>query len=346
MENTKVENVNVVEITETLTPKQLNKQLVEMGLWKSGCQFLSRDDKLKLMTASKTSQQKIYKKVKKVIERIRKSAANREYKYTFSEKSAANGVNVFGDINQLKEFITPVYEDKVYFSNGTDLLPAPRYKSIVTKDGRIVSVMNNSYKLIRNEDVVMPLLEKLDKLDNKWYIDKSHSFINDTKMRMQITFPELVFNDGKSDVAMSLFVANSYDGSSSLNVKWGAIREICSNGMVFGKMFDDFYQRHSSYFAADNLLEQIGDTFKLIPSISERVKLLEQTEFKMDDEALENVEGAMGKKAVAYVKQENDENDIKTQYDLLNVLTYFVSHYVNYKTREHYQKRISNMFEM
>lgn len=300
------------------------------------------------MTASKSTQNRIYNKVKETVERIRKNAGDREYKYSFSEKSVTNGVNVVGDVDQLKSFMTPVYEDKVYFSNGTDMVEAPKHKAIVTKDGKIVSVMNQGYKLIRNEDVVMPLLEKLDKLDSKWYIDGSHSFLTNTKMRMQITFPELKFNDGKSDIAMSLYLTNSYDGSSSVNVKWGAIRSICSNGMVFGNMFNDFYHRHSSFFVADNLLEQLEDTFKLIPAINQKVKLLSASEFEVSDYVMEEISDTIGKKALAYVEQENGENkdQIKTQWDLMNVLTYYVSHYVNYRTRAQYQQRISNMFEM
>ena len=347
---TKAVEAEVIEVVtdDSAVELTVNQQIRDAGLWKPGCQFLSNADKAKLLTASTSTKNRIYKRVQEMLTRMKENAANREYKYSFSEKSVQNGVNVFGDIVQLKEFMTPVYEDKVYFSNGRDLMPAPNHKAIVNQDGKIVSVMNNGYKLIRNEDVVLPLLEKLDKFDNKWYIDKSHSYINDTKMRMQITFPELTFNDNDSEIAMSLFISNSYDGSSSVRVTWGAIRGICSNGMVFGKAFADYYHRHSSFWCADDLNEKIEESFKLVPSIAERVKLLGESEFKITEEKADEIRDTLGRKAIAYVEQENGENadQIKTEWDLYNILTYYVSHYVNYRTRANYQVKMSNMFNM
>ena len=71
-------------------------------------------------------------------------------------------------------------------------------------------------------------------------------------------------------------------------------------------------------------------------------------EFKMIEEQKKTVEKLFGKKALAYAEQENGENEnqIKTQWKMLNVLTYYISHYINYKSRAQYQARLSNMFDM
>lgn len=67
----------------------------------------------------------------------------------------------------------------------------------------------------------MPLLEQLHYLDTNWIIDPSHSFIENNRMRLQVTFPDLSLNDGKSDISLSLFLHNSYDGSEGVRLIWG-----------------------------------------------------------------------------------------------------------------------------
>lgn len=341
-----IEDAKIVEVETKITeptPKELNEMLVKAGLWKSGCQFLSKADKLDLLVA-KTKKQKdaIYFKLDAIVDSIKTKASDREYKHVFSEKAVANGVNVIGDINQLRNFMTPVKEDSVYFSNGIDMVEAPKHKAIVTLDGKIVSVMAAGYKLIRNEDVVLPLLEQLDKLDNNWFIDHTHSFMTANKMRLQITFPDLKFKDGESEIAMSLFITNSYDGSTALNVKWGAIRAICSNGMVFGRIFQDYYQRHNAIFSAGKLAPMIEDTYKQIPQVNERVLQLEQSTFKVTADFLDTVAHKMGKKAAGYLELQK----VETEWEALNALTYYTSHYVNYKSRASQQATVSSLFEL
>src|SRR5690606_21574907 len=110
---------------------------------------------------------------------------------------------------------------------------------------QLISIMQDSYQLIPNRDVIMPLLEQLHQLDTRWYVDNSHSFLESNRMRLQVTFPDLTLNDGRSDIALSLFVHNSYDGSEGVRMFWGAIRGICSNGMVFGQVLAKFYGKHT-----------------------------------------------------------------------------------------------------
>lgn len=334
-----------------LTTAELNQALKSTGKWARGCQFLSNEQKFKLLTTkSDRTRRQIYNGLVKKMEDIKKAMvdAERTYKHVFSEDGAKNGVNVIGDVTQLQQYMTPVHEDTVYFTSGQDMIPAPRHKAIVNEQGKIITVVKDTYKLVRNEDIIMPLLEHLDKLDSKWYVDPSHSFINDKKMRIQLTFPDVMFKDNESDIAMSLFVHNSYDGSEGIKGLWGAIRGICSNGMVFGKVFAKFYAKHTSGFSINRLNEQIEDSFKLIPSVNERVQLLQQKEFKQTPDFSQNVANVLGTRALAYLNQENGEekNQIQTMWALYNVFTYFISHYVNYRTRAQYQMRLASLMEM
>ena len=45
-------------------------------------------------------------------------------------------------------------------------------------------------------------LEQLHTLDMIGIIYPSHSFSDDNRMRLQVTFPELKINDGRGDIAL------------------------------------------------------------------------------------------------------------------------------------------------
>ena len=123
---------------------------------------------------------------------------------------------------RLNKYLFPVEERRIYFANpNNDPKVTKEYKAIVRTDkNKLVSVMQDSYKLIPNREVIMPLIEQLNSLDTKWNFDNSHSFVDSKRMRLQVTFPDLTMNDGRSDIALSLFVHNSYDGSEGVRIFW------------------------------------------------------------------------------------------------------------------------------
>ena len=183
--------------------------------------------------------------------------------------------------SKLYKYLFPVQENNVFFEgeDGNAVL-APSYKAITREDdGKLISVMSDTYKLVPNSEIIKPLMEQLANLDNRWYLDDTHSFVADNRMRLQVTFPELTFNDGRSDIALSLFIHNSYDGSEGIRMLWGAIRGICSNGMVFGKVLAKFYGRHTKGINLNNLSEQLQQTYDQIPIISERISILQTWRF-------------------------------------------------------------------
>jgi len=88
--------------------------------------------------------------------------------------------------NRLNKFLFPVTEKKVFFEDtaGTPSF-TEQYKAIAREDnGKLISIMNDSYKIVQNRDVIMPLMDQLHNLDNKWIIDPSHSFVSDQRMRL------------------------------------------------------------------------------------------------------------------------------------------------------------------
>ena len=84
---------------------------------------------------------------------------------------------------RLNKYLFPVEERKVFFANGDNPNGTKEYKAIVRPDkNKLISIMQDSYKLIPNRDVIMPLLEQLHQLDTKWNFDNSHSFVDSIRI--------------------------------------------------------------------------------------------------------------------------------------------------------------------
>ena len=160
--------------------------------------------------------------------------------------------------------------NKICLGDGV-LIPTDDYKAIVREDNdKLIAVQKKSYQLVLNAELIKPVLEQLDELTTEWYIDDSHSFVENNRMRLQVYFPELTLDNGESEIALSLFVHNSYDSSESVRMFWGGIRSICCNGSVFSEVLSRYYAKHTSGIVISNLKEQIEDTYDQIPLIKER----------------------------------------------------------------------------
>lgn len=244
-------------------------------------------------------------------------------------------------MNDITPYLFPVKEKSVYFDGKDDSPILTRsHKGIVREDNhKLISIMNDTYKLIPNSQIILPLLDQLSNLDSRWYIDKSHSFVQDSGMRLQVTFPDLTFNDGRSDIALSLFLHNSYDGSEGVRMFWGAIRFICSNGMVFGKTLSKFYSRHTSGFNLKDLIQRVHKTYDRIPVIQDRINILQNINItKTLNEAIEK---QLGKNVIEHIQE---QPAAENQWVLYNIITWYISHVVEHHMRAAYQLSLSNLF--
>lgn len=243
----------------------------------------------------------------------------------------------------LQPYLFPVSEQSAYFgSNGSNVVPASRYKAIVHGEtGELISIMTNTYQVVPNRELILPVMEQLSGLDTKWYIDESHSFVNPSRMRLQVTFPDLTFYDGKSEIAMSMYLHNSYDGSEGVRMFWGAIRFICSNGMVFGKVLSKFYSRHTKNIDISNIREQVETTYDQIPTIAERIQILQN--LRVSEQIMKSTEKQLGAGVMNHI---NSGPHPLNQWALYNLITYYISHQVEMRMRASYQMKLSRLFEL
>ena len=245
--------------------------------------------------------------------------------------------------SKLYKYMFPVTERRVFFEdeNGNPELTG-EYKAITRADNsRLISIMSDTYQVVPNSEIIKPLMEQLHNIDSKWIIDPSHSYVSDSRMRLQITFPELTFNDGRSDIALSLFLHNSYDGSEGIRMLWGAIRFLCSNGMILGTVLSKFYARHTKGINPNNISEQLHQTYDQIPIISERISILQN--LGVPKSLTESIEKKLGKHVMKHVEEQPIAD---SQWILYNYLTYYISHIVEKKLRAAYQMQVSKIFNL
>lgn len=248
---------------------------------------------------------------------------------------------------QLKQFSFPVQEREVFVEDYKGLVfPSSDYKAIVRQDNnQLISIARKTYKLVPNAEIIQKFTETLDNMDYRWIIDQSHSFVENNKMRLMVTFPELRFNDGRSDIAMSLYLSNSYDGSESVRLIWGAIRSICTNGMVIGKVLGQLKVKHTMGLDLDSLQTQLDNTYHQIPQIQSRIDQLLHTPVSTDFR--ETATEQLGKRVMKFVAdQEESVRPVAHQWALFNILTYYVSHEIEQRYRAEYQITISRLFEL
>lgn len=239
------------------------------------------------------------------------------------------------------------WKTKSYIVKPTDK-PADQYKAIVKRDNNsLISIVNRNYKLVPNKDLIDQLMEQLERTDQKYEIDKHHSFVRDNRMRLHIVFPELTIKDDSDQgIALSLYLHNSYDLSEGIRMYWGAIRHICTNGMVFGEVLAKYYSKHTKGFQIKDLKSSLENTYHLIPDIQQRIEVLDS--FKVDNKFETEMIEQVGSRFVKHLQLENNLNSFSslTQLQLFHLVTNYISHRMKHEMQSRYQWAASKLFNL
>ena len=252
----------------------------------------------------------------------------------------------------LSQFMFPVEERPVAIHDGIqDIMDIENrntflsadYKALVRADtNEPISIVRNTYQVVPNSVLINQLMQELVGMETPFVVEPSHSFVMNNKMRLQVKFPELSVSDDDSDIALSLYLHNSYDGSEGVRAFFGAIRDICTNGMVFGKSIAKAYHRHTSGFELGKISESLSEITELMPGIQTRINELIQAE--PNDALYESIEKQLGKQILKQVQE--DPNPNPSQYDIMNMVTFMISHLMDQRLRARYQLAASRVFAL
>lgn len=225
-------------------------------------------------------------------------------------------------------------DENTYLKNG--------YKSIVRDDSNeVISIVKDSYQIVRNETLVNELLQFLAVSGENFKIDESHSFVQNNRMRLMITFPNLELQDSQSRINLSLFLHNSYDMSEGVRFYFGARRAICQNIITFGKILSRYYSKHTSGFTMKDFSEKLDDAKQHFPKIQQRISMMEN--LPANKELVENVSKKISKRLADEILEQHDVYRI-SQWQLLNRVTNHISHDVKKQHRARHQRSVSKIF--
>lgn len=246
--------------------------------------------------------------------------------------------------NELDRFLFPVKEEKIFYPSDGNLKTTDEFKSIVRSDtGQIISVMRDSYRLIPNQVIIESLMHQLENIDCKYVIDKQHSYVDNSKMRLNVLLPDFNFNDHESKILLGIMVSNSYDGSESYRRQNFLYRQICSNGMMAKSLLDETSRKHTRSFEAVELQDNIETSVKKFPIL--QMKITELMNTKVTKKIRQQIEQRLGKTVSDYLKSVEKKGK-DNLYDVYHHLTYWASHICNSKMQMQYHAEISKLFQM
>jgi len=250
---------------------------------------------------------------------------------------------------ELSDYMFPIREVDVAYDgidNLSELNPnwmgASNYKAIVREDtNELISIVSQSYRVVSNAELIDRFMERLSELDTPYVLNQNHCFLTNQRMKIHVEFPELIFTDPESSYHLSLYLHNSYDGTVGVRIFWGAIRSICTNGMIIGKLLKKFYHRHTQGIELGNVADMVHRSAENLPIIQQKIQTLATLPVPVS--MLENTEKLFGKK---FMEQYERVTVLATQYALLNALTWHISHRVSASQQSRYQNEVARMFGM
>lgn len=179
------------------------------------------------------------------------------------------------------------------------------YKAIVRKDtNQVTSIVKQSYKLVPNATLIDNLLRELAMCGHTFRFNRQHSYVDNNRMRLQMTFPELTLQDSESNIALTAYLHKSYNLSEGVRFIFGSIRYICSNGCIFGNVLSRYYSKHTSGFSFERLGEKLSQATEYFPEIQERIYRLER--LPVDETLVEKVTEKISKRLADQVIEEHE----------------------------------------
>jgi len=256
---------------------------------------------------------------------------------------------------ELKQFYFPVEEKEVFMRRSSGDFKVIPHKLIYRPDTHLpIAVHTDRYKLIRNEDLIKETLEQIEKTDVRYIINEKESFVTSRKMRLKLDFPELTIAEENvkvnshtqnSQLNLSLYIHNSYDGSEGNRGFWGYIRSICTNGAISGTLLGKYFHKHTSGISVNSFKLEFEKVYDRFPLIKERIRVLQQLDANAED-VESTAEEFHNKELKEWLLKPEVLTRITNQWMLYNALTRFVTHNLKAQQQFAYQQVISKQFKL
>jgi len=256
---------------------------------------------------------------------------------------------------QLNDYYFPVEEKEVFMRKESGDFKELPHKLIYRSDYHLpIAVHTERYKLIRNEDLIKETLEQIERTDIRYVINEKESFVTSKRMRLKLDFPELTVAEEdvkvnshtqKSQLNLSLYIHNSYDGSESNRGFWGFIRSICVNGAISGTLLGKYHHKHTKGISVNSFKMEFEKVYDRFPLINERIKILQQLDVKTED-VEKTADEFHNKEMKEWLLKPEILIRITNYWMLYSALTRFVTHNLKAQQQHAYQQTISKLFKL
>ena len=224
-----------------------------------------------------------------------------------------------------KEYDFPV--EMVQVKAGSVKIPN-RVAVIRTDTQQPIGIVSTNYQLIPHTEVVDSFREALG--DSK--AEETVSMGRDgQQMFLEYKIGAIKFEARKGDIShLRFIVRNSYDGAHSLQIMVGAFRLVCENGMIVGKKFLGFQQKHIGSDAKIDIAKLKEKIEVVVKQFKETAPIIQQ----MAGAKFSKIESILERKSVRlprYIKEvavaEFNRAGDDTVYGFYNSMTFAITHH-------------------
>jgi len=240
----------------------------------------------------------------------------------------------------------PVHRRQLDPSKGFVTNEIDKFKLLVREDtDQPIAVVKQGYQIIQNRRIIEPMLEYLDKTDVRWEIDRENSCIDTDRLRLRIKYPDLnVEDDSDQGLNLGHSIHNSFDGNGSVKILEYLLRLVCTNGLTRWTTRNKIWFRHTKGFTYDEF-NRILETLVIdAPVIGDRIRALQELE--VNQTILCEARGLGTKGMHDYIEDRIQDVSQMNQWQLLNILTWFVSHNMKQRQMAEYQYKIGKLFNV
>jgi len=141
------------------------------------------------------------------------------------------------------------------------------HKAIQDEHGVPIAVVGSGYTIVQNNDVYPQIEDAIHSsaIDTRGMIRDIKSSHGGARTIVTYSFPahKVDINDRGDNVMLTIKVLNSYDGAWRFMTLVGAVRQICSNGMVIGEYFSEYFQKHTKNIDTDAAVDKLGHALEV-----------------------------------------------------------------------------------
>lgn len=205
----------------------------------------------------------------------------------------------------------------------------PKKSAVIRTDTQqSIGIVSSQYGLLKHKDIIDSFRKALSdhKYEEKIEINKNGAHLFST-----YRLPEIQHEVKKGDfVAMQFIAKNSYDGTKSFSLMLGALRLVCSNGMIIGNEFFSYSQKHMYGISSSNSLVLENRIVELITYFKDSIpvmKRMSDTKVKVPNEILFNQKYlSLPKYVINSAKEIFEKKQANTVWEYYNALTFVISH--------------------